>query len=38
MRIGEGQIEALAITGIPSHAGDAVSGIGDPQILIDFKV
>ena len=38
MRVGEGQIVALAITGIPSHADDAVSGSGDPQILIDFKV
>ena len=30
MRIGDDQIEALAITGIPSHAGDAVSGFWGP--------
>ena len=38
MRIGDGQVVALAITGIPSHADDAVGGSGDPQMLIDFKV
>lgn len=38
MRIGDGQVVALAITGISSHADDAVGGSGNLQILIDFKV
>ena len=38
MRLRDGQVVALANTGILSHADDAVGGSGDPQILVDFKV